>query len=59
MKMIVAIIRNKKLEAVQQALADVDVYLMTVSEVRGCGRQRRIHRGVPRARRPSCGCSRS
>jgi nitrogen regulatory protein P-II 2 len=40
MKMIVAIIRNEKLEAVQQALADVDVYLMTVSEVRGCGRQR-------------------
>ena len=39
MKMIVAIIRDEKLEAVQQALAEVDVYLMTVSEVRGCGRQ--------------------
>jgi nitrogen regulatory protein P-II 1 len=40
MKMIVAIIRPEKLEAVQQALAESDVYLMTVSDVRGCGRQR-------------------
>lgn len=40
MKMIVAIIRPEKLEAVQRALAEVDVYLMTVSDVRGCGRQR-------------------
>src|ERR1700746_1330588 len=40
MKMIVAIIRPEKLEAVQQALNDSDIYLMTVSDVRGCGRQR-------------------
>lgn len=40
MKMIVAIIRPEKLEAVQQALNDHDVYLMTVTDVRGCGRQR-------------------
>ena len=40
MKMIVAIIRPEKLEEIQQALAERDVYLMTVSEVRGCGRQR-------------------
>src|SRR3974390_2091461 len=40
MKMIVAIIRPEKLEAVQEALARRDVYLMTVSDVRGCGRQR-------------------
>jgi nitrogen regulatory protein P-II 2 len=40
MKMIVAIIRPEKLEAVQTALAGVDVYLMTASDVRGCGRQR-------------------
>lgn len=40
MKYIVAIIRPEKLDAVQEALADVDVYLMTVSDVRGCGRQR-------------------
>ena len=40
MKMIVAIIRPEKLEAVQQALNDLDIYLMTVSDVRGCGRQR-------------------
>ena len=40
MKMIVAIIRPEKLEAVQNALSAKDVYLMTVSDVRGCGRQR-------------------
>ncbi len=40
MKMIVAIIRPEKLEEVQTALSNVDVYLMTASDVRGCGRQR-------------------
>ena len=48
MKMIVAIIRPEKLEAVQQALNDRDVYLMTVTDVRGCGRQRgftEVYRG--------------
>ncbi len=40
MKLIVAIIRPEKLEAVQVALNEHDVYLMTVSDVRGCGRQR-------------------
>ena len=40
MKMIVAIIRPEKLEAVQAALNERDVYLMTVTDVRGCGRQR-------------------
>jgi nitrogen regulatory protein P-II 1 len=39
MKMIVAIIRPDKLEDVQTALAKSDVYLMTVSDVRGCGVQ--------------------
>jgi nitrogen regulatory protein P-II 1 len=49
MKMIVAIIRPEKLEAVQQALHERDVYLMTVSDVRGCGRQRgftEVYRGT-------------
>src|SRR5436305_12966554 len=40
MKLIVAIIRPERLEAVQEALNQRDVYLMTVSDVRGCGRQR-------------------
>src|SRR5580693_8361754 len=40
MKMIIAIIRPEKLEDVQQALSEKDVYLMTASDVRGCGRQR-------------------
>jgi nitrogen regulatory protein P-II 2 len=49
MKMIVAIIRPERLEAVQAALAERDVYLMTVTDVRGCGRQRgftEVYRGT-------------
>ena len=49
MKMIVAIIRPEKLEEVQKALNERDVYLMTVSDVRGCGRQRgftEVYRGT-------------
>ena len=49
MKMIIAIIRPEKLEEVQQALNECDVYLMTVSDVRGCGRQRgytELYRGT-------------
>jgi nitrogen regulatory protein P-II 2 len=47
-KLIVAIIRPEKLEDVQKALNEVEVYLMTVSDVRGCGRQRgytEVYRG--------------
>jgi nitrogen regulatory protein P-II 2 len=40
MKMIVAIIRPEKLEAVQDALDEKQVHLMTASDVRGCGTQR-------------------
>ena len=40
MKMIVAIIRPEKFEAVQHALNEREIYLMTVTDVRGCGRQR-------------------
>ncbi|HEY3788530.1 MAG TPA: P-II family nitrogen regulator [Urbifossiella sp.] len=49
MKLIVAIIRPEKLEDVQRALAERDVYLMTVTEVRGCGMQRgytEVYRGT-------------
>lgn len=49
MKLIVAIIRPDKLEAVQKALHEREVYLMTVSDVRGCGRQRghtEVYRGT-------------
>ena len=49
MKLIVAIIRPERLEAVQAALHQQDVYLMTVSDVRGCGRQRgytEVYRGT-------------
>src|SRR5688572_26702787 len=47
-KLIVSIIRPEKLEDVQRALNSVDVYLMTVSDVRGCGRQKghtEVYRG--------------
>lgn len=40
MKMIIAIIRPERVEAVQEALIRREVYLMTASDVRGCGRQR-------------------
>jgi len=49
MKMVVAIIRPERLETVQRALSERDVYLMTVSDVRGCGRQRgytEVYRGT-------------
>ncbi len=49
MKLIVAIIRPERLESVQKALNEHDVYLMTVSDVRGCGRQRgytEVYRGT-------------
>src|ERR1051325_7836127 len=49
MKLIVAIIRPERLEAVQAALHESDVYLMTVTDVRGCGRQRgltEVYRGT-------------
>lgn len=48
MKLITAIIRPEKLEDVRRSLAEQDVYLMTVSEVQGCGRQRglvEVYRG--------------
>lgn len=48
MKLIAAIIRPEKLEDVRSALAEVDVYLMTVTEAHGFGRQRgltEVYRG--------------
>src|SRR5919199_1160063 len=49
MKLIVAIIRPERLEAVQAPPDRPEVYLMTVSDVRGCGRQRgytEVYRGT-------------
>src|SRR5687768_18211058 len=49
MKLVVAVIRPEKLEDVQRALNERDVYLMTVTDVRGCGRQRgyvEVYRGA-------------
>ncbi len=49
MKLITAIIRPHKLEDVRQAVADVGVQGVTVTEVRGFGRQRghtEVYRGA-------------
>ncbi|MCE5302247.1 MAG: P-II family nitrogen regulator [Planctomycetaceae bacterium] len=40
MKLIIAIIQPHRLEAVKQALADVEVFRLTVMDVQGFGRQR-------------------
>lgn len=40
MKMIVAVIRPEHFDRVQEALNEVDVFLMTVTDVRGRGRQK-------------------
>ncbi len=40
MKLIIAIVRPDKLEAVQNALDAKEIHLMTVSNVYGCGSQR-------------------
>ena len=40
MKLIIAIIQPHRLEAVKQALADVEVFRLTVMDVQGVGRQR-------------------
>jgi len=39
MKMIVAIIQPERLDAVKDALFNANVFKMTVSRVRGCGKQ--------------------
>ncbi|MCE5266817.1 MAG: P-II family nitrogen regulator [Planctomycetaceae bacterium] len=48
MKLIIAIIQPHRLEAVKQALADVEVFRLTVQDVQGFGRQRgqaEVYRG--------------
>jgi len=39
MKMIVAVVQPEKLDAVKEALFHAEVHKMTVSRVRGCGKQ--------------------
>ncbi len=48
MKLIIAVIQPTKLEAVKNALADVEVYRLTVMDVQGFGRQKghtEVYRG--------------
>jgi len=48
MKLILAVIQPEKLEAVQEALASVEVFRLTVLEVQGFGRQQgytEVYRG--------------
>jgi nitrogen regulatory protein PII len=49
MKMVIAVIKPFKLDAVREALADIGVQGMTVTEVRGFGRQKghtELYRGA-------------
>jgi len=46
MKYIVAIIQPSKLETVLDALKEVDVFRITVSDVLGCGQQRGLSAGA-------------
>lgn len=49
MKLLVAIIKPSRIEDVRQALTDLDVHGMTVTEVKGYGRQKghsEIYRGA-------------
>ncbi|OGI06133.1 MAG: transcriptional regulator [Candidatus Margulisbacteria bacterium GWF2_35_9] len=49
MKKIEAIIKPSKLEAIKEGLIDADIPSMTISEVKGCGKQkgfREIYRGT-------------
>lgn len=48
MKKIDAIIKPFKLDDVREALAEVGITGMTVTEVKGFGRQKRPHRAVSR-----------
>jgi nitrogen regulatory protein P-II 1 len=48
MKLVVAVVKPHKLEAITEALHDIDVSGMTITEVRGHGRQRghsEVYRG--------------
>lgn len=49
MKLVIAIIQPHKLDAVMKALDDKEIFLKTVSNVLGCGRQKgesEVYRGV-------------
>jgi len=49
MKLVIAIIKPSRIEEIRQALNELDVHGMTVSEVRGYGRQKghsEIYRGA-------------
>lgn len=52
MKLVIAIIQPHKLDAVMKALDEKQIYLKTVSNVLGCGRQKgesEVYRGVREA----------
>jgi nitrogen regulatory protein P-II 1 len=52
MKLVIAIIQPSKLDAVMKSLEDKEIFLKTVSNVLGCGRQKgesEVYRGVREA----------
>ncbi len=48
MKLIIAIIQPHKLDDVMRELDEKEIYLKTVTNVLGCGRQKGGHGGLPR-----------
>ena len=56
MKLIIAIIKPFKLEEVKEALAEIGNAGMTVTEVRGFGRQRATPRFIAAANTPWISC---
>ena len=50
MKLVTAIIKPFKLDDVREALSEISVQGMTVTEVKGFGRQKGPHGTVPRRR---------
>jgi nitrogen regulatory protein P-II 1 len=52
LKLVIAILQSHKLDAVMKALDEREIYLKTVSNVLGCGRQKgvsEVYRGVREA----------
>ena len=56
MKLVIAVIKPFKLDEVRQALTDIGIEGMTVTEVKGYGRQKVTRRsiGEPSTRSTSC-----
>ena len=50
MKLVTAIIKPFKLDDVREAISEIGIDGLTVTEVKGFGRQKRTYRIIPRSR---------